>query len=68
MRGGTSGDLGRGSWAQEVTGDDSGASVSVIVVDAAPGGAAYGFVNSGGTRLVQVDVHVHPRYQTGWLD
>jgi quercetin dioxygenase-like cupin family protein/uncharacterized glyoxalase superfamily protein PhnB len=108
--GGASGDLGRGSWAQEVIGDDSGASVSVIVVDAAPGegpalhrhpyeeifvvlegeatftvgdeqrvfragdiavargGVAHGFVDSGGSRLVQVDVHLHPRFQTEWLD
>ena len=107
--GGISGELGPGSWAQEVIGDDSGASVSVIVVDAAPGegpalhrhpyeeifvvlegeatftvgdeqcvfragdvavapgGVAHGFVNTGRGRLVQVDVHLHPRFQTEWL-
>ena len=90
-------------------GDDSGASVSVIVVDAAPGegpalhrhpyeeifvvlegeatfmvgdeqrvfrageiavvpsGVAHGFVNSGGSRLVPVDVHLPPRFQNEWL-
>jgi quercetin dioxygenase-like cupin family protein/uncharacterized glyoxalase superfamily protein PhnB len=108
--GGTSGDLGRGFWAQEVIGDEFGGSVSVIVVDAAPGegpalhrhpyeeifvvlegeatftvgdeqrvfrageiavappNVAHGFVNSGGSRLVQVDVHLHPRFETEWLD
>ncbi len=95
--------------AFEAIGDDMGARVSVIGVDAAPGtgprlhrhpyeevfvvlegeatftlgdrqrvahagevvvapaGVPHRFVNSGATRLRQVDVHVSPRFETEWL-
>jgi quercetin dioxygenase-like cupin family protein len=94
----------------EIQGDEIGAGISVIVVDAAPGegprlhrhpyrevfvvieGEAtltlgseervlhagevavapadtpHRFVNSGGTRLRQVDIHENSRYETVWLD
>lgn len=94
----------------EKTGDEIGANVCVIVVDAAPGegpalhrhtyrevfvvlegeatftlgdeqrvahggeivvapaGVPHRFVNSGGGRLRQVDIHESPRFDTEWLD
>jgi mannose-6-phosphate isomerase-like protein (cupin superfamily) len=33
----------------------------------APAGVAHAFVNTGSTRLRQVDVHVSPRFETEWL-
>lgn len=33
----------------------------------APAGVAHAFINSGPTRLRQVDVHVSPRFETEWL-
>jgi quercetin dioxygenase-like cupin family protein len=33
----------------------------------APAGVPHRFVNSGATRLRQVDVHVSPRFETEWL-
>jgi quercetin dioxygenase-like cupin family protein len=95
--------------AFEAPGEDTGASVSVIVVDAEPGagprlhrhayeevfvvlegeatfslgeeehvvrageiavapaGVPHRFVNSGGSQLRQVDIHLHPRFETEWL-
>ena len=92
-----------------MTGDELGASVSVIVVDAEPGsgpdlhrhpyeevfvvlegeatftlgseervvragetvvapaGVRHRFVNSGSSRLLQVDIHPSPRFETEWL-
>ena len=92
-----------------MTGDELGASVSVIVVDAEPGsgpdlhrhpyeevfvvlegeatftlgseervvragetvvapaGVPHRFVNSGSSRLLQVDIHPRPRFETEWL-
>jgi mannose-6-phosphate isomerase-like protein (cupin superfamily) len=34
----------------------------------APAGVPHRFVNSGAGRLRQVDVHVHPRFETEWLE
>jgi quercetin dioxygenase-like cupin family protein len=34
----------------------------------APGGVAHGFTNTGDGRLLQVDVHESPRFQTEWLE
>ena len=93
----------------EITGDELGASVSIIVVDARPGagpalhrhayeevfvvlegeatftlgdeervvsagttvvapaGVPHRFVNSGSSRLLQVDIHPSPRFETEWL-
>jgi quercetin dioxygenase-like cupin family protein len=34
----------------------------------APAGVAHAFVNTGSTRLRQVDVHVSPRFETEWLE
>lgn len=36
----------------------------VAIVDA---GQAHGFVNSGDSRLRQIDVHLSPRFITDWL-
>jgi mannose-6-phosphate isomerase-like protein (cupin superfamily) len=33
----------------------------------APAGVAHAFVNTGSTRLRQVDIHVSPRFETEWL-
>lgn len=33
----------------------------------APAGVAHRFVNSGGGRLRQVDIHESPRFDTEWL-
>jgi quercetin dioxygenase-like cupin family protein len=33
----------------------------------APAGVAHRFVNSGTERLVQVDIHESPRFDTEWL-
>jgi mannose-6-phosphate isomerase-like protein (cupin superfamily) len=94
----------------ELTGEEIGAGVSVIVVDAAPGegprlhrhryrevfvvvegeatftlgaeqrvvgagevvvapaGVAHRFVNTGESRLRQVDIHEHARFETEWLE
>jgi mannose-6-phosphate isomerase-like protein (cupin superfamily) len=34
----------------------------------APAGVAHAFVNTGSTRLRQVDVHLSPRFDTEWLE
>jgi mannose-6-phosphate isomerase-like protein (cupin superfamily) len=34
----------------------------------APAGVPHRFVNSGAGRLRQVDIHVHPRFETEWLE
>ena len=34
----------------------------------APAGVPHRFVNSGQGRLLQVDIHEHPRFETEWLD
>ena len=33
----------------------------------APAGVAHRFVNSGSARLLQVDIHEHPQFETEWL-
>jgi|SRR5579884_3064056 len=34
----------------------------------APAGVAHRFVNTGSSRLVQVDIHESPRFETEWLE
>ena len=63
--------------------EQGGTGISIIFVDAAPGGRQieagpgdivvvpagmpHGFVNSGEGQLRQIDIHLSPRYVTEWL-